>query len=188
MKALCGLLKCETCPLREKCGGCAETGGKPFGDTCPIAECCKSGGCENHGQAFAAPCRLKEQLIAEFNALDIPDMEEVKSLNALLGAYVNLSYTLPSGQAIRFWDDNKVYLGNQLHKKGSDRWYGLTADENYLLVCEYGDEGREVYLRQLLYVLYAEGDAAQGVHPQQEYCQVGTQHAQDQDTPFLALE
>lgn len=70
-------------------------------------------------------------------------MEEVKSLNALLGAYVNLSYTLPSGQAIRFWDDNKVYLGNQLHKKGSDRCYGLTADENYLLVCEYGDEGRD---------------------------------------------
>ena len=117
MKALCGLLECETCPLREKCGGCAETGGKPFGGTCPIAECCKSGGCENHGQAFAAPCRLKEQLIAEFNALDIPDMEEV--------------------------DDNKVYLGNQLHKKGSDRCYGLTADENYLLVCEYGDEGRD---------------------------------------------
>ena len=143
MKALCGLLECETCPLWEKCGGCAETGGKPFGDTCLIAECCKSGGCENHGQAFAAPCRLKEQLIAEFNALDIPDMEEVKSLNALLGAYVNLSYTLPSGQAIRFWDDNKVYLGNQLHKKGSDRCYGLTADENYLLVCEYGDEGRD---------------------------------------------
>ena len=79
MKALCGLLECETCPLREKCGGCAETGGKPFGGTCPIAECCKSGGCENHGQAFAAPCRLKEQLIAEFNALDIPDMEEVKN-------------------------------------------------------------------------------------------------------------
>lgn len=144
MKALCGLKECETCPMRgEKCGGCAETGGRPFGGACMLAGCCKSGGCENHGKAFEAPCRLKEQLIAEFNALNIPGMEEVKDLNALPGAYINLSYTLPGGQAIRFWDDSRIYLGHQLHKKGSGRCYGLTADENYLLVCEYGDGGRD---------------------------------------------
>ena len=40
----------------------------------------------------------------------------------------NLAYTLPGGQEIRFWDDARVYLGNQVHKKGSDRCYGLTAD------------------------------------------------------------
>lgn len=34
--------------------------------------------------------------------------------------------------------------GNQICKKKSNRCYGLTADENYLLVCEYGDGGSEV--------------------------------------------
>lgn len=68
-------------------------------------------------------------------------MEEVKNLNALKGSFINLEYLLPSGQAIKFWDDNKIYLGNQICKKNSSRCYGLTADENYLLVCEYGDNG-----------------------------------------------
>ena len=35
-------------------------------------------------------------------------------------------------------------MGNQLCKKdGSGRCYGLTADENYLLVCEYGENGSD---------------------------------------------
>lgn len=108
-----------------------------------IAVCCDEKGCENCGRSFEAPCRLKEELIAEFNGLGIEDMEEVTSLNALAGSYINLAYTLPGGQKIRFWDDNRVYLGNQLRKKGSDRCYGLTADENYLLVCEYGEGGAD---------------------------------------------
>ena len=37
-------------------------------------------------------------------------MEEVKNLNALKGSFVNLEYLLPSGQAIKFWDDNKNLL------------------------------------------------------------------------------
>ena len=72
-------------------------------------------------------CELKEQLIAEFNALGIEDMEEVKNLNALTGSYINLKYTLPNGQAVKLLDDSKVYLGNQICKKGSDRCYGLAA-------------------------------------------------------------
>lgn len=86
---------------------------------------------------------MKEQLIAEFNALGIEDMGEVTELNELPGAYINLQYTLPSGQVIKLWDDDKTYLGNQICKKGSDRCYGLTADEHYLLVCEYGENGSD---------------------------------------------
>lgn len=70
-------------------------------------------------------------------------MEEVTGLNALHGAYINLQYSLPSGQKIKFWDDDRIYLGNQICKKNSNRCYGLTADENYLLVCEYGDNGSD---------------------------------------------
>ena len=108
-----------------------------------LAVCCDEKGCENCGRSFEAPCRLKEELIAEFNALGIEDMEEITDLYALNGAFVNLAYTLPGGQEIRFWDDARVYLGNQVHKKGSDRCYGLTADESYLLVCEYGEGGSD---------------------------------------------
>ena len=42
---------------------------------------------------------LKKQLIAEFNALDIAGMPEVQRLNALVGKYVNLEYTLPERAA-----------------------------------------------------------------------------------------
>ena len=82
-------------------------------------------------------------MIAEFNALGIEDMEEVTGLNAQLGDYITLEYTLPNGQAVKLWKDEKIYLGNQLCKKNSSRCYGLTADEDYLLVCEYGDDGSD---------------------------------------------
>lgn len=134
---------CAECGFRDTCGGCAKTDGHPFGGECMIAACCRQRGqkrCSGCGQAF---CRLKSELIAEFNALGIEDMPEVTSLNALKGSFVNLEYTLPGGQKIRFWDDNRIYLGNQLCKKGSERCYGLTADENDLLVCEYGEGGSE---------------------------------------------
>lgn len=141
MKTKCGL-DCEECGF-EECPGCMQTDGRPFGGSCMLAVCCDEKGCENCGRAFEAPCRLKEELIAELNALGIEDMEEVKSLNALSGAYVNLAYKLPGGQEIRFWDDSRIYLGNQIPKRGSDRCYGITADENYLLVCEYGEGGSD---------------------------------------------
>lgn len=66
-------------------------------------------------------------------------MAEVTSLNALKGSFVNLTYTLANGQTLKLLDDDKIYLGNQLYKKDNDRCYGLAADENYLSVCEYGE-------------------------------------------------
>ncbi len=140
MKTLCGL-DCSKCELKDECNGCTESDGHPFGGSCMIAVCRKNKGCENCGRVFETPCKMKEQLIAEFNSLGIEDMEEVTGLNALRGAYINLQYTLPGGQRIKFWDDDRIYLGNQICKKNSNRCYGLTADENYLLVCEYGDNG-----------------------------------------------
>ncbi len=142
MKTICGL-DCETCDLRASCDGCTETGGHPFGGSCMIALCCETKGCKNRGHAFSAPCKLKETLIAEFNALGIADMEPVTDLNALWGHDINLTYTLPGGQSIRFWDDDRIYLGNQLRKNNSDRYYGLTADEQFLLVCEYAQGGTD---------------------------------------------
>jgi len=140
MKTICGI-DCSECGLKANCGGCKATNGHPFGKSCMLAECCKSNSLAHCDTSCSSECRLKKQLIEEFNALGIEDMEEVKNLNALKGSFINLEYLLPSGQAIKFWDDNKIYLGNQICKKNSSRCYGLTADENYLLVCEYGDNG-----------------------------------------------
>lgn len=84
----------------------------------------------------------KQRIIESFNDLNIEDMPKVKDLNELEGSFINLEYTLPSGQVIKLWEDDRVYLGNELEKTSGDRCYGLTADEHYLLVCEYGENGK----------------------------------------------
>lgn len=83
----------------------------------------------------------KEELIQRFNALSIEGMGEVTDLNPLPGAYVNLEYTLPSGQKVKLLKDEATYYANQLHRQGTRRCYGLAAGEGYLLVCEYDDGG-----------------------------------------------
>ena len=144
MNSICGL-DCSEWPQKDSCAGCVPSKGRPFHGTCVAAQCCQSKGytycrqCTNEKGA----CRLKEQLIAEFNALGIADMEEVTDLNLLKGSFVNLPYTIPNGQVVKLWDDDRIYWGNQLCKKDSNRCYGLAADEHYLLVCEYGDGGSD---------------------------------------------
>ncbi|MGI6254027.1 MAG: DUF3795 domain-containing protein [Acutalibacter sp.] len=143
MRNYCGL-DCSQCPAVEDCAGCIATSGKPYGGTCVLGECCKAKGCAAPGSCFSGHCPLKEQLAEEFNALGIPGMEKVTDLNTLPGSFINLEYTLPGGQKVKFWDDKRMYVVNQLCKHdGSGRCFGLTADENWLLVCEYGDNGAD---------------------------------------------
>lgn len=85
----------------------------------------------------------KTDLIKEFQALGIPELAGLTDLCELPGKFVNLEYTLPSGQTVKLLDDEKAYLGSEVHKAGSHRCYGLAADEKYLLVCEYGDGGAD---------------------------------------------
>lgn len=141
-KSICGL-DCANCSMNTACSGCTATGGKPFGGECMVAACCGKGKSGDCGDFSKNICLLKERLMDEFNALDIPGMPPVTDLYALVGSFVNLEYTLPGGQRIKLWNDKRVYLGNQLPKPGTDRCYGLTADENWLLVCEYGENGAD---------------------------------------------
>lgn len=85
---------------------------------------------------------LKCTLIEEFNALGIKDLT-ITDLNLLKGSYVNLEYPLPNGQSVKLLEDDKVYLGNQIERTDSERCYGIVADEQYLLVCEYGCGGAD---------------------------------------------
>lgn len=134
MNTVCGI-DCSECPQKETCGGCKEK-------ECTVLKCSSEKGFESCEEC-GGRCSLRERLIEEINALGIEDMEKLTSLNSLLGSYVNLEYTLPSGQKIKFWDDKKIYLGNQICKKGSHRSYGICADENHILICEYGSEGAD---------------------------------------------
>lgn len=139
---ICGV-DCAQCSMKDVCGGCAETSGRPFGGECVVAECCKGKGsarCEGCGDSV---CELKNKLISEFNALGVEGMPQLTELVSLQGAFINLEYTLPSGQTAKLLDDNKIYLGYQLQKENSARCYGVTADESRLLVCEYGEGGSD---------------------------------------------
>ena len=68
--------------------------------------------CKDCGQCFQISCLFQNQLIGAFRLLAIVDMEEITSLHALKGSYVNLEYTLSNGQVVKLLDDNKIYLGN----------------------------------------------------------------------------
>ena len=85
---------------------------------------------------------FKAQLIGEINDLHIEGMPRVEKLNALVGRFVNLEYRLPSGASVKFLDDQKTYLGNQLASEfGSERCFGVLADMDFILVCTYEKDG-----------------------------------------------
>lgn len=140
VKSICGV-NCIECHLKDNCRGCRNTNGQPFGERCVLAVCCHNKGYDCCGDCTDIKCSIKKQLIDEINALDIEDMEKVTSLNALKGSFVNLEYNIANGKNVRLLDDNKIYLGNQVCKMNSDRVYGVVADENYILVSEYGSGG-----------------------------------------------
>ncbi|AGC68888.1 hypothetical protein Cst_c19110 [Thermoclostridium stercorarium subsp. stercorarium DSM 8532] len=86
--------------------------------------------------------KIKTAIIDEFNSLGIEGLN-LTDLNLLKGSYINLEYTLSNGQKVKLLEDDKMYLGNQVEIEGKERCYGVAADENYLLVCEYGCNGSD---------------------------------------------
>lgn len=133
MLSICGLDCCGRCERKNDCGGCVETGGRPFGGACVAAECVKRGGAE-------ALKRMKDTLVEEVNALGIQGLQ-VRDLNLMNGSYINLEYTLTNGQCVKLLENDCIYWANQVEIPGSDRCYGIAADDGYLLVCEYGCNG-----------------------------------------------
>ena len=139
MEGICGAL-CTGCELFEsgKCKGCKNTNGCPFGKKCWIAKYIEVGGKENFDI-------LKKQLIDEFNSLNIEEMPKVSELYPLHGSFVNLEYTLPNGLKAKYLEDYELYLGNQLECEFNDKevkkCFGVVASLNFLIVCEYEENG-----------------------------------------------
>ncbi len=87
--------------------------------------------------------KFKEQLICEINTLHIDGMPKVEKLNALVGQYVNLEYRLPSGDYVKFLNNQTTYLGTQLECIfDGDRCFGVLANMDFIMVCTYECEGK----------------------------------------------
>ncbi len=81
---------------------------------------------------------FKEQLVEEINDLHIEGMPKLDKLNALVGSFVNIEYRLPSGESVKFLDDNTTYLGNQLESEIVDGlFFGVIANMDFILICTY---------------------------------------------------
>ena len=129
MKSLCGA-DCTACQWNSTCPGCSD-------EKCFIAKYIKKDGKEAYEE-------FKQSLIDEFNALGIPGMPKITELHALVGKYVNIEYPLPSGKTVKFLNDYSMYLGNQVEcELREGRCYGLLACVDFLLVCEYGENGAD---------------------------------------------
>ena len=86
---------------------------------------------------------FKRKLIEEINNLNIEGMPKLEKLNALVGSYVNLEYTLPGGAKVKFLNDNATYLGNQLESEIVEGvCFGVLANMDFILVCTYEEEGK----------------------------------------------
>ena len=128
-KSICGT-DCANCQWNSTCPGCSDE--KFF-----IARYIKKDGKEAYEE-------FKQSLIDEFNALDISGMPKINELYALVGNFVNLEYPLHNGQKVKFLDNNRMYLGNQVECESKNgRCYGMVACIDFLLVCEYGKNGAD---------------------------------------------
>ena len=85
---------------------------------------------------------FKQTLIKEINDLQVEGLPKVEKLYALVGKKVNLEYTLPNGNKVKFLDDEKTYLGNQLESEfGGERYFGVLADMDFILISTYEANG-----------------------------------------------
>lgn len=136
MDTICGA-DCGKCQFACDCRGCRETGGRPFGGACVAAEYIRVGGREAY-EAF------KTGLLEETNRLlALNGLPPAEALYELPGKFLNLPYTLPGGETVRFLDDRKIYLGAQIEFADQGVCFGVAADTGFILICRYSRNGSE---------------------------------------------
>lgn len=92
---------------------------------------------------------MENNLLNEIKQLGIKEFDTLTSLNLLDGSYLNLEVELPNGVKAKLLDDDKKYYANQIDISGSDKCYGVAADENFIVVYKYGCNGVDAELVQI---------------------------------------
>lgn len=135
MKSLCGT-DCSSCYLKEKCKGCTNTCGSPFGGKCIAAECIKNGGIERFTE-------YKKNAINEINNLNINGLPKINELYSLCGSFVNLEYALENYTSIKLLKDEDIYLGTQVLSLDSNdnKCFGIVVTFDYIIISKYKENG-----------------------------------------------
>ena len=84
-----------------------------------------------------------KEIIARLKTLGIPELTGVEELNELNGDYINQESVLPNGETGKILDDNKKYWATQVEIPGSEKCYGIAADEWMIAVYRYGCGGSD---------------------------------------------
>lgn len=88
----------------------------------------------------------KTKIIDRLRSLGIEELKTVVSLNELNGDYINPECRWPNGATGKILDDHKKYYAVQVERPGSDRCFGVAADENQIAVFSYGCGGKDAEL------------------------------------------
>lgn len=83
----------------------------------------------------------EKQIIDRLHCCGIEELKSLTSLNRLNGDYINLECRWPNGAKGKLLDDGKQYYAAQVERAGSDRCYGIAADEKQIAVYTYGCGG-----------------------------------------------
>ena len=140
MSSICGV-NCNECSIKDKCKGCVETNGHPWRGDCVLVEFCYD---KNEARTKEKICAYKNELINEINDLNLGFIAQIEELYPLNGKFVNLEYEFKNGEKIKLLNDNNVYLGTQISKKDNSGYYGVIADNDYILVSEYDNNYQNV--------------------------------------------
>jgi len=89
---------------------------------------------------------LQNKIINRLHLSGIEELKSVTSLNELDGDYINLECRWPNGATGKILDDKKKYYGIQVERPGSDKCYGIAADEHQIAVFTYGCGGSDAEL------------------------------------------
>ncbi len=84
-----------------------------------------------------------DKIIARLKTLGIPEFTGVEELDELNGDYINLESVLPNGEIGKILDDNKKYWATQVEIPGSEKCYGIAANERMIAVYRYGCGGSD---------------------------------------------
>ena len=85
-------------------------------------------------------------LLEKIKKLGIKEFENFNSLNLMDGNYLNIECTLPNGDKTKILDNDTQYYAKQIDIEGSDKCYGVAANEKFIAVYKYGCNGENAKL------------------------------------------